>query len=147
MRSCGFGLLAKCFFGWCVSFLMNGGHHGEGQHDKRYVTMPAMPGPRFIMIEAELVFGGLKAVFDRPAMSFNGDQLLDGSSGGTPGGEVGEFVINDMAPDQQAARPQAAALLVELAGVKIGEFEIRPVMQAWPLGPAACRQAAPVHWL
>lgn len=67
-----------------------------------------MPGSRFIVIEAELVLGGLKAVFDRPAMSFDGDQLLDGRSGGTPGGEVGEFAIDDMASDQQAARPQAA---------------------------------------
>lgn len=109
-----FGLRAKFFGGRRVSFSANGGHHGEGHHDKRHVTMPAMPGSRFIMIQAELVLGGLKAVFDRPAMSFNGDQLLDGSSGGTPGGEVGKFAITDMAPDQQAARPQAAALLVEL---------------------------------
>lgn len=87
------------------------------------------------MIEAELVLGGLKAVFDRPAMSFNGDQLLDGSSGGTPGGEVGEFAVSDMAPDQQAARPQAVALLVELAGVEIGEFEVGPSCRRGPLVP------------
>jgi hypothetical protein len=49
-----------------------------------------------------------------------------------------------MAPDQQAARPQAAALLIELTGVEIGEFEIRPVMQPRPLGSAARRQAAPI---
>lgn len=89
------------------------------------------------MIEAKLVLGGLKAVFDCPAMSFNGDQLLDGSSGRAPCGEVGEFAITDMASDQQATRPQAAALLIELAGVEIGEFEVGPIMQARPLGSAA----------
>jgi hypothetical protein len=54
------------FWGGALAF-RNGGHHGEGQYDKRHVTMPAMPGSRFIMIEAELILGGLKAVFESPS--------------------------------------------------------------------------------
>ena len=36
-----------------------------------------MPRPGFVMIEAELVLGGLEAVFNRPAMAFDGDEGLD----------------------------------------------------------------------
>ena len=32
------------------------GRHREGEHDERDVTMPAMPGARFIVVEAEFVF-------------------------------------------------------------------------------------------
>lgn len=69
------------------------GHHGEGEHDERAVPVPAMEGTRLVMIEAELGFGGLEAVFDRPAMAFNRDQLLHGRSLGTPSGEEGQAVI------------------------------------------------------
>ena len=39
-----------------------------------YWAMPAMPGPGFVVVEAELVLGGFEAVFDRPAMAFDGDE-------------------------------------------------------------------------
>jgi hypothetical protein len=32
------------FFGyWAVCLMPDSGHHGEGEHDERDVTMPAMP--------------------------------------------------------------------------------------------------------
>jgi hypothetical protein len=74
---------------------------------------------------------------------FNSDQLLDGNSGGTPGGEVGEFAISDMAPpDQQAARPQAAALLVELASVDVEKLTSLGACAAFRRhgSPARCLQ-------
>ncbi len=49
--------------------MADGGHHREGEHDERDTAMPAMPGSRFVMIETELVLGGLEALFDRPAES------------------------------------------------------------------------------
>src|SRR5712664_357889 len=55
-------------------------HHGEGEHHHRHVAMPAMPGSALIVIEPELVFGGLKTVLDRPAMAFDRDQRFDGCS-------------------------------------------------------------------
>src|SRR6202051_5018499 len=41
-------------------------HHGEGEHHQGNVAMPPMPGSALVVIEPELVFGGLKAVLDRP---------------------------------------------------------------------------------
>ena len=67
-----------CFFGRrVVGLMLNGSHHGEGEHDERDVTMPAMPGSGFIVVEPELVFCGLEAVFDRPAVAFDTDKCLD----------------------------------------------------------------------
>ena len=43
--------------------------------------MPAMPGAGFVMIEAELILGGLEAVFDRPAVTFDGDERLSQNNG------------------------------------------------------------------
>jgi hypothetical protein len=40
--------------------------------------MPAMPGAGLVVIEAEFVFGGLKAVLDSPAMSLHQDQFFPG---------------------------------------------------------------------
>ena len=45
--------------------MLDGSHHGEGEHDERDVTMPAVPGSGFVVVEPELVLGSLKAVLDR----------------------------------------------------------------------------------
>jgi hypothetical protein len=83
-----------CFFGCrLVGLVLNGSHHGEGKHHERDVTMPAMPGSGFVVIEAEFVLGGLEAVLDRPAMALDADQRLDRSPCRTPGGEVGEIEV------------------------------------------------------
>src|SRR5713226_8612258 len=62
-------------------------HHGEGEHHHRHVAMPAMPGSALVVIEPELVFGGLKTVLDRPAMAFDRDQRFDGCCRWAPSGE------------------------------------------------------------
>ena len=67
------------FLGTTVGLMPDRGHHGEGEHDERDVTMPAMPGSRLVVVEPELVLGGLEAVLDRPAMAFDADQRLDRS--------------------------------------------------------------------
>ena len=85
--------------------MLNGSHHGEGEHNERDMTMPAMPGSGFVVVEPELVFGCLEAVLDRPAMALDADQRLDRSPSRTPSGEVGEIAVADMTPDQQASRP------------------------------------------
>ena len=53
------------------------GQHGEGEHDKRDVTMPTVPGAGFVMIKSEFVLRCLEAILDRPAMAFDLDQGLD----------------------------------------------------------------------
>ena len=80
-------------------------HHGEGEHHYRYVAMPAMPGSALIVIQPELVFGGLKTVLDGPAMAFDRDQRFDGCSRWAPGGEKSEVTICDATTDQQTACP------------------------------------------
>ena len=57
--------------------MLDDSHHGEGEHDERYVTMPAVPGSGFVVVKPELVFGCLEAVFDRPAVAFDADKCLD----------------------------------------------------------------------
>ena len=68
--------------------------------------MPPMPRPGFVVVKAELVFGGLEAVFDRPAMAFDGDKGLDARAGRAPCCEEGEITVANIAADQQAAGPK-----------------------------------------
>ena len=119
-------------------------HHGEGEHHQGNVAMPAMPGSALVVIEPELVFGGLKTVLDRPAMAFDRHQRFDGCRRWTPGGEEGEIAIGDMTTDQQTARPRALIGAVEFLGIEIGQFEIAPIMQPLSFGSVPCRQAFPV---
>ena len=57
--------------------MLDGSHHREGEYDERDVTMPAVPGSGFVVVEPELVFGCLEAILDRPAMALDADQRLD----------------------------------------------------------------------
>src|SRR5437868_12568647 len=76
------------FFGRrLVGLMLDGSHHGEGEHDERDVTMPAVPGSGFVVVESELVFGCLEAILDRPAMALDADQGLDRSPCRTPSGD------------------------------------------------------------
>ena len=81
-------------------------HHGEGEHDERDVAVPTMPRPGFVVVEAELVLGGLEAVLDRPAMAFDSDKGLDAGAGRAPCREEGEIAVADVTADQQATGPQ-----------------------------------------
>src|SRR5580693_8900316 len=51
--------------------MLDGSHHGKGEHDERDVTMPAVPGSGFVVVEPELVFGCLEAILDCPAMALD----------------------------------------------------------------------------
>ncbi len=57
--------------GVCIGAVPDGGHHGEGEHDQRGVTVPSMPGSGFVVIEAEFVLCGFEAVLDAPAVAFD----------------------------------------------------------------------------
>jgi hypothetical protein len=57
-------------------------------------------------------------------MTLHRDQRLNLRAGGTPGREVGHLTIVEAAPDQQAARPQAAIWRIKLGGVEISQFEV-----------------------
>ena len=67
-----FGRRGRVFFErHVIGVMTDGGHHGEGEHDQRNMPMPAMPGAGLVVIEPELVLGGLEAVLDGPAMTFH----------------------------------------------------------------------------
>ncbi len=108
--------------------MLDGSHHGEGEHDERDVAVPAMPGFGLVMVEPELVLGGLEAVFDCPSMPLDADQRLDRGFRRTPCGEVGEIPVGDVTPDQHAARPQAMVFFVDFCRLQIGQFEVAPVV-------------------
>jgi hypothetical protein len=40
--------------------MLDGSHHGEGEHDESDVTMPAMPGSGFVVVEPD---GSMSTVF------------------------------------------------------------------------------------
>ena len=61
------------------------------------VAMPTVPGAGLIVVEAQLVFRGLEAVFDRPTMSLDLDQHLDAGSGRAPSREEGQVSVGDVA--------------------------------------------------
>ena len=87
-------------------------HHGEGEHDHGNVAMPAMPGSALVVIESELVLGGLETVLDRPPMAFDRHQRFDGCSRWTPGREESEIAIGDTTADQQTACPKTVICVV-----------------------------------
>src|SRR6266550_7586805 len=97
-RCVGFCLGSAFGFFWQrISAMSDRRHHGEGEHDHGNVAMPAMPGSALVVIEPELVLGGLETVLDRPAMAFDCDQRFDGCSCRAPGREEGEIIIGDAA--------------------------------------------------
>ena len=66
------------FFGRrLVGLMLDGSHHGEGEHDERDVAMPAMPGSGFVVVEPELIFCCLEAVLDCPTVPFDADKCFD----------------------------------------------------------------------
>ena len=125
--------------------MLDGSHHGEGEHDERDVTMPAVPRSGFVVVEPELVFGRLEAILDRPAMALDADQGFDRSPYRTPGGEVGEIAVGDITPDQQASCPKDLAVMVKLFAFEIGQFAVAPVVQSWSFGSGTGRQTPPVR--
>ncbi len=123
------------------------------------MAVPAVPGPAFVVVEAELGLGGLEAVLDGPALPFDRHKGADARAGSVsfadiapgdrfamaPGGEERARAVGDAAPDQQAARPQAMAAGIALSlGVEVGQLHIRPVVDARPLGARACRKPLPI---
>src|SRR6476659_4937995 len=113
--------------------------------DERDVTMPAVPGSGFVVVEPELVFGCLEAILDRPAMALDADQGLDRSPCRTPGGEVGEIAVGDITPDQQASCPKDLVVMVGLFAFEIDQFEVAPVVQSRSFGSIPGSQTPPVR--
>ena len=61
-------------------------------------------------------------------MSLDRDQGLDARSDRAPSGEERQVSVGDITADQQAARPQARALVIVFSGIEIGQFAISPIV-------------------
>src|SRR4051812_23888867 len=86
------GSSAGCFLGARACWLAaDGRHHGKGQHDKRDVPMPAVPGPGLVVVETEFVFGRLEAVLEGPAPALDRHQGFNSDPGGAPSSEKGQL--------------------------------------------------------
>ena len=120
-----------------VGTMSDRSHHGEGEHHKRDVATPAMPGAGFIVIEPELIFCGLETIFDRPAMSFDLDQDVYARAGRTPGREERQVSIGDVAANQQPPGPGPVWTIIERLGVEVRQFDVGPVVEPGALGPFA----------
>lgn len=99
------------------------------------------------MIESELVPGGLEAVFDRPAMAFNGNERPDVRPGRTACGEECGITVADIAPDQKATGPKSRLRLVVFVGIGIGEFAAGPVMKPRAFGALTGAKTLPCTWI
>jgi hypothetical protein len=119
--------------------------HGERQHHQRDVTVPAVPGPGFVVVKAQFVLAGLETVLNVPALPFHRDQRLNAGASRAPGGEVGAFAISEVAPDQQAAGPQPGLPAVVFAGIEIRQFQIPLVLHSIRLRRTEPLQASPNH--
>ena len=107
--------------------------------------MPAMPGSALVVIETQLVLRGLKAVLDRPPMTFDRHQRFDGCCRWAPGGEEGEIAIGDTTTDQQTSGPKTVIYAVKFFNLEISQFEIAPIIQPRSFGSGPCREAFPVR--
>src|SRR4030081_2127517 len=106
------GAAFRFFWRWRISAMSDRGHHGEGEHHQGNVAMPAMPGSALVVIEPELVLGGLKTFLDCPPMAFDLHQCFDRCCRWATGSEEGEIAIGDTTTDQQTACPKARIFVV-----------------------------------
>ena len=98
--------------------------------------MPAMPGAGLVMIEAEFVLGGLETILDRPAMSFDLDQV---SIGVPLGHQVEKKAISPSAMLRRIKRPRVhcpVRLSSYSPASRSASSTIGPVVQPRPLVPS-----------
>src|SRR3954449_2418133 len=110
--------------------------HGIGQHDQGDMPVPTVPGAALVVIETKFILGGLEALLHAPAGALDTNQGVNRGAMGTPGGEVGEFAVEQAAADQQAAAPGPRNWRVLFVGIEIGERAIGPIIE--PLAFSAC---------
>ena len=58
-----------------VGVVTDDGHHGEGEHGKGDMAVPAMPRAGLVVIETELVLGGFEAILDGEVLQLLGNLM------------------------------------------------------------------------
>jgi len=111
------------------------GEVGVRQQGEGDVPVPAGPGAHLVLVEADLALGVFEAVLDDPAGAGHLHQFGERGRLGRVCQIVGEILgPGRAAPDQQALTP---------AWTRTAVGQIRPVIEARPLGPGTSAQALP----
>src|SRR5262245_40930512 len=111
-------------------------HHGQGEQAQRDVPMPPGPTADFVLIQAAVALGQLKALLDRPACPGNPNQGREARARRPAAGEVGHLLgVGHAPPDQQ---PPGVGTRVGAVGP-----EHRPVVHPRPLRPAPTAEPVP----
>src|SRR3982750_2692325 len=118
-------------------------HHGTGQHDQGERPVPTVPGAALVVVETKFILSGLEALLHAPAGTLDTNQGVNRGAMGTPGGEVGEFAVEQAAADQKVAGPGTRNWRVIFVGIEIGERAIGPIIEPLAFGAVACGQALP----
>lgn len=95
------------------------------------------------MVESEFVLGCFKAVLNRPAMAFDGNERLNASPRWAPCREEGEITVADIAADEETAGPKPRLRFVIFVGTEVSEFTIGPVVKSCALCALAGREPLP----
>src|SRR4051812_4855006 len=103
------------------------------------MAIPALPGAHFIVVQATLLLGHLKACLDRPAHAW--DTCQRGKAGVCRAEDhVVRYIVRILAvtPDQQPVLP---VWLLRPASAR--QAQAGPVVEAFALGPGAGRVTLP----
>ena len=76
------------------------GQVGVGEHGQGDVPVPAVESSDLVLVQTDLVLGGLEAFLDRPAGTGHTYELVDRGSGGAVAQVVGQLGwVGDVAAD------------------------------------------------
>ena len=106
-----------------------------GSHDQRDMPVPAVPGPHFVLIQAQLRLGFLKAAFDGPTGTGGQGQFGQGTGHGREGQIGGQTPFVQGAADQKIALADRLGRRVDrLASpfVLTGSLAARPCAEPRP---------------
>src|SRR5688572_13124964 len=117
-------------------------HHqvGVGQRAKRYVPVPAVPLPHFVLVQADLSLGLLETILYDPAPARDPDQLMDARPCRSVAQIVGDLLGLRDAPTHQQPASRSNPLAVHFA---LGQRHARPVIEALAFGSLTGRGPDP----
>jgi hypothetical protein len=73
------------------------------------MPIPGVKAADLVVVQADLVLGGLEALLDRPADPCHPDQLSQGGAGRAEAGVVGQLPVGKPPPGQQPEPPTRPA--------------------------------------
>src|SRR5258705_3620896 len=104
------------------------------------MAMPAVPGAGFVVIKAEFVLGGFKAVLDGPAMAFHRHQLLHGRAPWGTMSRKAKLPSAMLRRIRRPPRPFPGEAIIVFTDLQIGQLETGPLVPARTFRAFAGRQ-------